>query len=162
MFFKTSSPPASEANGVHFLNTRIVFHRSGVGAAAPLAVMEHWMPHGEAPPLHCHEGEDEIFHILEGRFRFRVGDREILAGPGDSLVAPKGVPHTFRVESAEGGRCYVMTPGVQFEGLIRALARPAPSAALPAPVRPTPEMQDALIAAGQQHGIAILGPPMEA
>jgi hypothetical protein len=50
-------------------------------------------------------------YVLEGQLRLRVGDDEFVAGPGTWVWQPRGVPHTFRVES-EGARALVMfTPG---------------------------------------------------
>jgi hypothetical protein len=48
------------------------------------------------PPLHVHEREDEAFYILEGQFEFQVGEQTLTVGPGDVVVAARGVPHTFR------------------------------------------------------------------
>ncbi|WP_369060931.1 cupin domain-containing protein [Caulobacter sp. 73W] len=151
---------AAHDHGLWFLNTRVAIHRASSDSADGLSVMEHWMPHGEAPPLHMHHSEDEVFHVLEGMVRFRVGDVERLAGAGETLVAPKGVPHGFVVESPGGARCLVMTPGPDFEGLIRAMGRPAEAAALPEPAEPTPAQQQALAAAALDRRIKILGPPI--
>jgi uncharacterized protein YjlB len=112
--------------------------------------------------LHRHFNEDEIFYILDGAVRFRVGDEEKVGRRGDTLVAPKGVPHTFRVESPDGARFLVMAPGPDFEGLVREMARPALSDVLPPSTAPTPEEQEILADAALRHGIEILGPPMGA
>ena len=58
-----------------------------------ISVLEHLAPHGDSPPLHVHRDEDEVFHVLEGELRFRVGDDELRAGPGSAARA-QGVPHT--------------------------------------------------------------------
>ena len=50
-----------------------------------------------------HHTEDEIFHLLEGEFRFQVGHKERRCQAGAVLLAPKGIPHTYRVESSMGG-----------------------------------------------------------
>jgi mannose-6-phosphate isomerase-like protein (cupin superfamily) len=49
---------------------------------------------GEGPRLHRH-AYDEVFVVLEGTARFRVGDEEIVATSGDILVGPANVPHAF-------------------------------------------------------------------
>lgn len=68
-----------------------------------LSVIEQGVPHGDSPPLHIHHTEDEAFVCLKGRLRIHVDgkDRYLEAGGGTAL-APKGKPHSFRVESAEG------------------------------------------------------------
>src|SRR2546421_7393157 len=47
-----------------------------------------------APP-HVHHTEDEAWYVLEGILIVRLGDREIEARAGSSVLAPHGVPHTF-------------------------------------------------------------------
>lgn len=49
---------------------------------------------GQGPRLHRH-AYDEVFVILEGNVRFRVGDEEVVATGGDILVGPANVPHAF-------------------------------------------------------------------
>jgi quercetin dioxygenase-like cupin family protein len=81
-------------------------------AAGALGVLEgRFFEEGYGPPLHVHSRENEAMYVLEGQIRFRVGDDEFVAGPGTWVWQPRGVPHTFRVES-EGARALVIfTPG---------------------------------------------------
>jgi dihydrofolate reductase len=126
-----------------------VAHTAG---ADGLSVIEFQAPFGDSPPLHVHHVEDELFHILEGEFRFAIGGEEMRAGPGEMILAPKGVPHTFRVESADGGRYLIMTTHGDFERFVRELSRPAERAELPAPSGPpTPEQIQALGAAAMRN-----------
>ena len=39
--------------------------------------------------------EDEYSYVLEGTIGARVGDREVVAGPGSYLIKPRGLMHTF-------------------------------------------------------------------
>ncbi len=48
---------------------------------------------GQKHPLHTHAGMDKVYHVLEGRGRFLVADRELEMEAGTMLVAPEGVPH---------------------------------------------------------------------
>lgn len=143
-----------------FLNTLVAIRRPSAAGSDGVSIIEHCMPFGEAPPQHVHHDEDEVFHILEGRIRFRVGDREQVAGPGETLVAPRGLPHAFRVESERGARCLTLTTGSGFEGLVRAMARPALGPHLPPPSAPTTQMIAALGEAAARNGIDLLGPPL--
>ena len=149
-----------QAESLWFLNSHVILRRPSAASEDRMALAEHWMPFGDSPPLHVHHCEDEIFHVLEGRVRFRVGDQEHVARAGQSLVAPAGVPHTFRVESEGGARVLVMTPGEDFEGLIRDVSRPAAAYALPEAAAPTPDMAAALAEAAERRNITLLGPPM--
>jgi quercetin dioxygenase-like cupin family protein len=127
-----------------------------------ISVMETLAPHGDSPPLHVHQTEDETFHVLEGELRLRAGDTEVRIGAGETLLAPKGVPHTYRVDSREGARWLVITTGGDFERFVRALSRPAERPELPAHQGPpTPEQADALAAAARKHGIELVGPPLD-
>src|SRR5690606_34703459 len=83
-----------------FGNTLVVVNLSSASGKDGISVVDHWMPYGEAPPLHIHHNEDEVFHLLEGTMRFRVAERELVAHAGQTVLAPKGIPHCFRVESA--------------------------------------------------------------
>jgi mannose-6-phosphate isomerase-like protein (cupin superfamily) len=145
-----------------FLNTRVQFLKTSASGPDGLCVQEHRMAFGDSPPLHVHEREDEIFHILEGRVRFKVGDQEIVASAGESLVAPKRTPHSFRVESAAGARFLVMSVGPDFEALVRGYSRPAQADGLPPFAEPTPAQQAELAQLAHANRIEILGPPMAA
>jgi mannose-6-phosphate isomerase-like protein (cupin superfamily) len=126
-----------------------------------ISVMETLAPHGDSPPLHVHKTEDEVFHLLEGELRMRAGDTELKLGAGETILAPKGVPHTYRVESREGARWLVITRRGDFERFVRALSRPAEQPRLPTPHGPpTPEQADALAAAAREHGLELVGPPL--
>lgn len=47
------------------------------------------------PPLHIHHNQDEIFYVIEGKFRFQVGIEKFEVNAGDTLFAPRKVPHAF-------------------------------------------------------------------
>lgn len=55
-------------------------------------------------PHYMHRLEDEMFYILEGRFHFLIGQRTIIAGPGDTLLARRDIRHAWQCVSPEGGR----------------------------------------------------------
>ncbi|WP_281040992.1 cupin domain-containing protein [Rhizobium sp. BK068] len=112
------------------------------------------------PPLHVHHREDAVFHLLEGEMRLQIGDRNVHAGAGQTLVAPKGIPHSFRIESAAGAHCLTITRGDDFETMLRQASRIADKPELPAATAPSPEMIDALTRCCAENNIAIVGPPL--
>jgi quercetin dioxygenase-like cupin family protein len=127
-----------------------------------ISVMETLASYGDSPPLHVHRTEDEVFHVLEGELRVRAGDAELRIGAGETILAPKGVPHTYRVDSPEGARWLVITTRGDFERFVRALSRPAERPELPTPQGPpTPEQADALAASAREHGIELVGTPLD-
>jgi mannose-6-phosphate isomerase-like protein (cupin superfamily) len=42
---------------------------------------------------HSHAAEDELFLVLAGRLRMRLRDGDVIAGPGEFLVVPRGIEH---------------------------------------------------------------------
>jgi mannose-6-phosphate isomerase-like protein (cupin superfamily) len=53
----------------------------------------------ENPP-HAHHGFMKITFVLDGTYYFRVGDAEFSAGPGATVVVPRGSYHTFVTATA--------------------------------------------------------------
>jgi quercetin dioxygenase-like cupin family protein len=71
---------------------------------------------GERAALHTHTREDEIFIVESGQVRLTMGGRtETLSGAG-VLFLPRGIPHSYLVES-ESARYYVITTPGGFERL---------------------------------------------
>lgn len=144
-----------------FLDTRVTVRVSFRDGHDSTSVLEHWTPHGDSPPLHVHLNCDEIFHLIDGEVAFRVGDKDLRVKAPATLLAPKGVPHTYRVVSASGARWLTVTRGDEFESFVRALGRPAQHEGLPERSGPpTPEQVEALTRAARQYGIEIVGPPL--
>ena len=54
---------------------------------------------GAAPPMHIHHDADETFYIHDGALTIFLGNERIKAGPGDFVLGPKGVPHSYLVTS---------------------------------------------------------------
>jgi len=145
-----------------FQNSLVTIQVSASDGQDGISVLEHLVPYGFSPPLHLHRTEDEVFHVLEGEFRVRVSDREHRLGVGDVLLAPKGVPHTYRVESAQGGRCLAITARGDFERFVRAISRPAERPELPPPAGPpSADAIEALRTAAAKYGIELVGPPLQ-
>ena len=149
-----------DANAVWFLNGRLTFRRSAAEGPDRVCVTEQSMAQGDSPPLHRHRREDEVFHVLEGVMRFRVGETEVVAQAGETLLAPKGVPHTFRIESSRA-HFLTISVGGDFEAMVREMSRPA-GEDLPPMMTPTEALKAALTEACARHQIDIVGPPLAA
>jgi uncharacterized cupin superfamily protein len=67
------------------LNTLVGIHESEADGNDGISVLEHRAPFGDSPPLHVHHTEDEISHILEGEFPFKIAGEIIRCGPGRIL-----------------------------------------------------------------------------
>lgn len=145
---------------IWFLDTLVVIRLAHAESEDGLSLIDNLARRGDSPPLHLHHREDEAFHVLDGELRLQVGERELRLGAGESALAPRGVPHTYRVETGTA-RWLVVTSGGDFEGLVRALSRPATAEELPPRSGPpTPEQQERLAAACLEHGIELVGPPL--
>ncbi len=71
-------------------------------------------------PGHVHRWQEERHEIFSGTLRGRVGDRERDYGPGERVVAPAGIPHTWRNPS-ETERLHIISelqPSRGFETLL--------------------------------------------
>src|SRR5216683_639611 len=75
-----------------------------VAVAAPAAGLRDFLvarAHAQAPtppspaPLHLHLNQEEWFYVMEGEVAFQVGEQRVHLHPGDSVLAPRRVPHTF-------------------------------------------------------------------
>lgn len=42
---------------------------------------------------HRHAAEDEMFWVLEGSLTIRLRDRDVVLGPGEFFIVPRGVEH---------------------------------------------------------------------
>jgi quercetin dioxygenase-like cupin family protein len=125
-----------------------------------LSVFRATMPEGSGPPRHVHTREDEVFLVLEGEVRFEVDGEHLVGGPGTSIFMPRGVAHTFRVESDVAVMLGIITPGA-FEQLFRDLSIPAAARRLPPPGT-VPFDIPAVMRAQAALGTDVVGPPLEA
>ena len=152
---------SNQANNLWFLNTWVTVRVSGSDGQDGISILEHRAPHGDSPPLHIHHTEDEIFHVLEGEFLFKIGEQGYRLGAGEMLLAPKGIPHQYLVESVQGGHWLTVTVPGDFERFVRVMARPAERLELPEPAgAPSAEAVQALTETAAQYGIEIVGPPL--
>jgi uncharacterized cupin superfamily protein len=156
------APAAAVTDKLWFLNTLVTVRVGHHEGADGISVLERLAPHGDSAPLHVHHTEDETFHVLEGELRLRSGGVDVRIGSGETILAPKGEAHTYRVESPDGARWLVITTRGDFERFVRQFSRQAARPELPEPQGPpTPEQADALAAAARRHGIEFVGPPLD-
>jgi quercetin dioxygenase-like cupin family protein len=134
---------------------------SQAASGGVMSMIELVGPSGDMPPLHVHWTDDEAWFVLEGEMTFHVGDEQpIRVSAGELAFGPRGVPHTYRVESATPARWLaVCTPG-DFERFVVAASEPADRAELPPPHDPPSEDEVAAVTAlAAECQIELLGPP---
>lgn len=145
---------AGEGEAVWFSGNRMTIKRPG---AMGWTVIEARMRAGHAPPLHLHEREDEAFYVLEGGMRFRCGEEEFDAGPGDFVLVPRGTPHAFRVGES-GVVVLQVATGAGLAGFIEAAGEPAAGPGLPPP---GPVDRERIAREAERHDMTVLGPPLD-
>lgn len=82
--------------------------------AAFASIHEHWQPHRlttvndydvKAVTLrgefvwHSHPETDELFMVIEGELTIQLRDRDVVLGPNDVFVVPRGVEHCPRADA---------------------------------------------------------------
>lgn len=105
--------------------------------------------------MHWHEREDELFYVLEGRFKFSVDGKVFFGEAGAFACAPRRSVHAFRNVGRATGRLLVTCTPAGLEVPCRAVRDPEPGSGRPAP---TPEQ---VMAEFGKHGITFVGPPLE-
>lgn len=73
----------------------MLFKVSSADTNGALFVMEHTHLTPGGPPLHLHFQQEEWFYVMAGEVAFQVGDQRISLKAGESVLAPRRIPHTF-------------------------------------------------------------------
>jgi quercetin dioxygenase-like cupin family protein len=139
-----------------FIDHLVHIHVDSETSGGALALLDERGRRGDMPPLHVHRRDDETFYVLEGELTLFVGSEQIVLGAGQSALAPRDVPHAYRVESDEA-RWLVITTPAGFDSFVRAVSEPAPADELPPAGRHVEPAR--LGQAAAEVGIEILGPP---
>ena len=123
---------------------------SGKDTDGSLFVFEHANMSKGGPPRHFHYEQDEWFYAMEGEFAFEVGGEKFLLRPGDSLFAPRMIPHVWAYTGDKPGTLLlaVQPAGSLEEFFMKSCAMTRP---------PTPQEAEQSFAA---HGMKVVGPPL--
>ncbi len=113
-----------------------------------LLILENTFHAPGGPARHLHYDQDEWFYALEGEFVVEVGEQRFQLSPGDSLLAPRRVPHVWACVGDGRGRMLItFQPAGRMEAFFRAVTQ---ANAMPPQ---DPELWRA-------HGMELLGPPL--
>ncbi len=119
-------------------------------------LFEDRMGPGKLTPLHTHPESDETMIVLEGSILMHLDGVEHVVEAGGVAIAPRGVPHAFKVTGADGARLLCLhTPGccqAFYFDASEPLAAGAPAAG-------EVDMARVQASARANGGIEILGPP---
>jgi mannose-6-phosphate isomerase-like protein (cupin superfamily) len=115
----------SHSRGFSSILFKVLPRETGNG----LFVIEHANQIHGGPPLHMHPNQEEYFYIIEGEVVFQIGDSRKHLGPGDSLLGPRGIPHSFSHIGKKPGRMLIaFCPAGKMEQFLRDTAIPNPPA----------------------------------
>jgi mannose-6-phosphate isomerase-like protein (cupin superfamily) len=132
----------------HIMNFRIRNLVSASQTGSNLSVFAEVTTPGFGPPLHSHTSQLELFHIIKGQYKFRLGDQEFVAGPGECVLIPVGTTHTFKnIDSEDGLIHFELLPSGTSEAFFARL------------VADFDGIGD-MGAFFQEHGLELLGPPI--
>lgn len=113
-----------------------------------LFIIENTFRDKGGPARHLHYEQDEWFYAVEGEFILEVGTETYRLMPGDSLLAPRNVPHVWAYTGGTQGRMLIaFTPAGKMESFFREVTK---ANAMPAQ---DPELW-------RLHGMELLGPPL--
>ncbi len=94
---------------------------SGADTGGELAVFEYTGYDTIGPSLHLHVNQDEIFYVIEGAYRFKVGDEFMMLKAGDTIFLPRNVAHTWIQLTEKGKMLYFLQPAGNMEDFFRTM-----------------------------------------
>lgn len=161
MTMKTIVRHRDEGPATWFLNALVETKADYAETGGAYYLMEHLFTAASNPPVHIHCDEEEAFYLLEGEMEIDIDGVTAVARPGSFVLAPRGLPHAFRVLS-ETARILSISSSPTgntnggFPQFLQEVGEPAKVRALPEPQAPDPAV---LMAAAAEHALEILPPP---
>ncbi len=77
---------------------------------------------GRGTPLHIHHLQNEMFHVLEGSYFFKVGEDKFHLNAGDAIFLPMKVPHAWTQVSEKGKMTVLFQPAGKMESFFLAVS----------------------------------------
>lgn len=112
-------------------------------------IIENTFHEKGGPAKHLHYNQDEWFYAVEGEFLLEVGEERFRLAPGDSVLAPRQVPHVWAYLGGGIGRILIaFMPAGKMEAFFREVTK----------TNAMPPQDPALWRA---HDMELLGPPLK-
>lgn len=117
--------------------------------SAGVFIIENSFHEKGGPARHLHFDQDEWFYVVEGEFILEIGEEQFRLNPGDSILAPRKIPHVWAYTGGERGRILIaFMPAGKMEAFFREVTQ---ANAMPPQ---DPELW-------RSHGMELLGPPLK-
>lgn len=132
-----------------FINGRFDCKVSGKDNGGALAIFDTIRTEPGGPGQHYHLDQDEWFLVIEGDFVFKIGGDFYRLKAGDSIFAPRRVPHAFANISPTGRLVIGFQPAGTIEEFFAEGAKH---------LQMTPEIFERF---SRAHGMEAVGPPLD-
>ncbi|MFI5960016.1 cupin domain-containing protein [Cryptosporangium sp. NPDC051539] len=152
--FTPTATPTPAAEPFWFLGGQARILIPGTATNGAITVMEFTDPENHAPPLHVHDGEDEVWTVLDGEISFFVGDHRYDLTPGEVAFGPRSVPHAYLVRSASARFAVTFAPA-GIENWFAENSAPV----LAGENVPAPFDIGSIVAAAEAYQLRVAGPP---
>jgi quercetin dioxygenase-like cupin family protein len=150
--------PQTESS-VWYIGSLFTFLAEARDTDGQFAVMDITTWQGGEPPRHIHHREDEMFYILDGAVTFYIGDQVYDATNGTLVFAPRGIPHSFALQTPTARMLAAYTPaGAEQHFRDARFSTPAPALTLPPRPAGPPDV-GAFVADLATYSIEVVGPP---
>jgi len=108
---------------------------SGEDTGGAYCLLDIRVAPGKGVPRHTHTREDEALFVLSGELEATVGDEVFTLTAGETLIAPRNIPHQLRNSGNVANHYLIMFSPSGFEEFLKATSVPAPDNAV-APTEP--------------------------
>ena len=115
---------------------------SGEDTGGAYCLLDMRVAPGKGVPRHTHTLEDEALFVLSGELEATVGDEIFILRPGETLIAPRNIPHQLRNSGNLPNHYLIMFSPAGFEEFLKATSVPAPDNAVAPSEPPTIAVQN--------------------
>jgi quercetin dioxygenase-like cupin family protein len=123
---------------------------SALDTNSDLLILENTNDHKGGPPRHLHHEQEEWFYVVNGEYTVEIGEERHRLEPGESILAPRRVPHVWaHVGEGTGKALIAFRPAGKMEAFFGEMAK----------VKGIPPREELQRLFGL-HGMEITGPPL--
>ena len=131
----------------------MVYKVTGRDTGGRLLVIEQENAVKGGPPRHLHHEQDEWFYVIAGDYIVEAGGQTFRLGPGDSVLAPRRVPHLWAHVGEGTGRLLItFLPAGDMEAFFTEATKIKGDASAPP--------AEAMAKLFHDHGMEMVGPPL--